>query len=159
MMNIFDEISIIIPTFYPGNIINKCLETLPKNVDIIIIDNGNDEDLINLIKNKANSSTDISDGLLNDLKNICDMSNLGAEISFSSIPKSKEVIKFLNTFKRYEKLILTGGDDYQLLFTGPKGLNRYKNVTEIGRMTRNKGIKIIDKNFNNLLSGYNHSIY
>lgn len=115
--------------------------------------------LINLIKNKANSSTDISDGLLNDLKNICDMSNLGAEISFSSIPKSKEVIKFLNTFKRYEKLILTGGDDYQILFTGPKGLNRYKNVTEIGRMTRNKGIKIIDKNFNNLLSGYNHSIY
>ena len=85
--------------------------------------------------------------------------NVGAEISFSSIPKSKEVIKFLNTFKRYEKLILTGGDDYQILFTGPKGLNRYKNVTEIGRMTRNKGIKIIDKNFNNLLSGYNHSIY
>jgi len=50
MMNIFDKISIIIPTFYPGNIINKCLETLPKNVDIIIVDNGNDEDLINLIK-------------------------------------------------------------------------------------------------------------
>ena len=50
-MNLFDEISIIIPTFYPGNIINKCLETLPKNVDIIIVDNGNDEDLINLIKN------------------------------------------------------------------------------------------------------------
>ena len=115
--------------------------------------------LTNLIKNKANSSTDISDGLLNDLQNICDMSNLGAEISFSSIPKSKEVIKFLNTYKRYEKLILTGGDDYQILFTGPKGLNRYKNVTEIGRMTRKKRIKIIDKNFNNLLAGYNHSIY
>tara|TARA_B100000676_G_scaffold27835_2_gene25762 strand:+ start:3867 stop:4808 length:942 start_codon:yes stop_codon:yes gene_type:complete len=115
--------------------------------------------LTNLIKNKANSSTDISDGLLNDLQNICDMSNLGAEISFSLIPKSKEVIKFLASYKRYEKLILTGGDDYQILFTGPKGLNRYKNVTEIGRMTRNKGIKIIDKNFNNLLSGYNHSIY
>lgn len=115
--------------------------------------------LTNLIKNKANSSTDISDGLLNDLQNICDMSNLGAEISFSLIPKSKEVIKFLASYKRYEKLILTGGDDYQILFTGPKGLNRYKNVTEIGRMTRKKRIKIIDKNFNNLLAGYNHSIY
>tara|TARA_B100000700_G_scaffold68597_2_gene75953 strand:+ start:1315 stop:2256 length:942 start_codon:yes stop_codon:yes gene_type:complete len=115
--------------------------------------------LTNLIKNKANSSTDISDGLLNDLQNICDMSNLGAEISFSLIPKSKEVIKFLASYKRYEKLILTGGDDYQILFTGPKGLNRYKNVTEIGRMTRKKQIKIIDKNFNSLLAGYNHSIY
>ena len=50
-MNIFCEISIIIPTFYPGNIINKCLETLPKNADIIIIDNGDDEDLEYLIKN------------------------------------------------------------------------------------------------------------
>ena len=49
-MNIFGEISIIIPTFYPGNIINKCLETLPKNADIIIIDNGDDADLENLIK-------------------------------------------------------------------------------------------------------------
>ena len=50
-MNIFGEISIIIPTFYPGNIINKCIETLPKNADIIIIDNGDDADLENLIKN------------------------------------------------------------------------------------------------------------
>jgi len=50
-MNIFDEISIIIPTFYPGNIINKCLQTLPKNADIIIVDNGDDEYLANLIKN------------------------------------------------------------------------------------------------------------
>ncbi|WP_440648271.1 glycosyltransferase family 2 protein, partial [Candidatus Pelagibacter sp. HIMB1521] len=51
MMNIFNEISIIIPTFYPGNIINKCLETLPKNVDIIIVDNGDDAYLSDLIKN------------------------------------------------------------------------------------------------------------
>ena len=50
MMNIFDEISIIIPTFYPGNIINKCLETLPKSADIIIVDNGDDEELANIIK-------------------------------------------------------------------------------------------------------------
>ena len=49
-MNIFDEISIIIPTFYPGNIINKCLETLPKSADIIIVDNGDDEELANIIK-------------------------------------------------------------------------------------------------------------
>jgi len=115
--------------------------------------------LINLIRNKANASTDISDGLLNDLNNICTTSRLGAEIKFSLIPKSKEVIKFLNTYKRFEKQILIGGDDYQILFTGPKGLDKYKNVTKIGRMTRNKGIKIIDKNFNNLLGGFTHSLY
>ena len=54
--------------------------------------------LINLIRNKANASTDISDGLLNDLNNICTMSKLGAEIQFSSIPKSNEDIKFLNSY-------------------------------------------------------------
>ena len=115
--------------------------------------------LTNLIRNKANASTDISDGLLNDLNNICTTSKLGAEIKFSSIPKSKEVIRFLNTYKRYEKQILTGGDDYQILFTGPKGLDKYKNVTKIGQMTRKKGVKIIDKNFNNLLEGFTHSLY
>jgi len=115
--------------------------------------------LTNLIRNKANASTDISDGLLNDLNNICKTSKLGAEIKFSSIPKSKEVFKFLNKYKRYEKQILIGGDDYQILFTGPKGLDKYKNVTKIGRMTRKKGIKIIDKNFNNLLEGFTHSLY
>ncbi len=115
--------------------------------------------LTNLIRNKANASTDISDGLLNDLNNICITSKLGAEIKFSSIPKSKEVIRFLNTYKRYEKQILIGGDDYQILFTGPKGLDKYKNVTKIGQMTRKKGVKIIDKNFNNLLEGFTHSLY
>ena len=115
--------------------------------------------LTNLIRNKANAATDISDGLLNDLNNICTTSKLGAEIKFSSIPKSKEVIKFLSMYKRYEKQILIGGDDYQILFTGPKGLEKYKNVTKIGRMTRKKGIKITDKNFNNLLEGFTHSLY
>ena len=95
----------------------------------------------------------------NDLNNICTMSKLGAEIQFSSIPKSNEVIKFLNSYKRYEKSILIGGDDYQILFTGPKGLDKHKNVTKIGRMTRKKGIKIIDKNFSNLIGGFTHSLY
>ena len=44
------QVSIIIPTFYPGNIIKKCLETLPKTNDLIIVDNGNDEELKNTIK-------------------------------------------------------------------------------------------------------------
>ena len=115
--------------------------------------------LTNLIKNNANASTDISDGLLDDLNNICYSSNLGAEISFSAIPKSREVIKFLEANKQFEKFILTGGDDYQLLFTGKKGLDKFKNITKIGRMTRKKEIKIIDKNFKNLLRGYNHLLY
>jgi len=52
-MSKFDKISIIIPTYYPGSIIKKCLETLPKNADILIIDNGDDQGLDDLIKNSV----------------------------------------------------------------------------------------------------------
>ena len=48
----FEDLSIIIPTFYPGNIISKCLDTLPKNADIIIVDNGKDLELENILKKK-----------------------------------------------------------------------------------------------------------
>ena len=116
-------------------------------------------DLLKLIQNKANASTDISDGLLFDLNNICEMSKLGAEISFSKIPKSSDVKRFISKNIKYEKLILTGGDDYQILFTGPKGLDSYENVTNIGKMTKEKGIKIIDKNFSDLIDGYSHLLY
>ena len=37
--------SIVIATFYPGNIINKCLASLPNNKEILIIDNGDDKKL------------------------------------------------------------------------------------------------------------------
>lgn len=48
----FFKLTVIIPTFYPGPIINDCLETLPEQADIIIIDNGDDPELDNLIKQK-----------------------------------------------------------------------------------------------------------
>ena len=37
--------SIIIPTFYPGEIINNCIDSLPQESDIIIVDNGDDTEL------------------------------------------------------------------------------------------------------------------
>ena len=37
--------SIAIATFYPGDIINKCLSSLPNNKEIIVIDNGDDKKL------------------------------------------------------------------------------------------------------------------
>ena len=39
MTKIFSDLSIIIPTFYPGEIINNCIDSLPQESDIIIVDN------------------------------------------------------------------------------------------------------------------------
>ena len=51
-MEKFPKLTIIIPTFYPGPIINNCIDSLPEEVEIIIIDNGDDEELKNTIKKK-----------------------------------------------------------------------------------------------------------
>ena len=44
------RLTIIIPTFYPGRIIKKCLASLPPVSEIIIIDNGEDLELEEIIK-------------------------------------------------------------------------------------------------------------
>ena len=44
------KLTIIIPTFYPGAIIKKCLSSLPSSSEIIIIDNGEDSELEKIIK-------------------------------------------------------------------------------------------------------------
>ena len=51
----FSELTIIIPTFYPGPIINNCIDSLPLQSDLIIVDNGEDEELERIIIGKKNN--------------------------------------------------------------------------------------------------------
>ena len=46
----YSKLTIVIPTFYPGKIIKKCLDSLPLESEIIIIDNGEDPELEKIIK-------------------------------------------------------------------------------------------------------------
>ena len=50
--DIFSKLTIIIPTFYPGPIINNCIDSLPLESDLIIVDNGEDEELERIIIKK-----------------------------------------------------------------------------------------------------------
>ena len=72
----------------------------------------------NLSKLKlSNTAIDISDGLLADLKHICNNSSLDAHIFFDKIPISVSAKKFLAKNKHYDPLnLLASGDDYQLIF-------------------------------------------
>jgi len=54
-MDSFSHLTIIIPTFYPGSIINRCIDTLPEDADIIVVDNGYDQELDNLLKQKKHN--------------------------------------------------------------------------------------------------------
>jgi thiamine-monophosphate kinase len=104
----------------------------------------------------ANSCTDISDGLLKDLSNICKTSSVSAEINLERIPLA---------IKNYAKEQITAGDDYQLVFTA-KEIHENKinklNCIKIGKIVaknKNHEIILLDKNLNQIKTkrlGYEH---
>jgi thiamine-monophosphate kinase len=73
------------------------------------------------LRDNATSCIDISDGLLADLGHILKASKVGAEIKISQLPLSESLEKMDE--KEAIELALTGGDDYELCFTLPKGLS------------------------------------
>ena len=89
-------------------------------------------------QNLASAMIDTSDGLSTDLAHICEASGVGAEIESSAIPLAR-VGK--PSYEVDLQLALHGGEDYELLFTAPKGKpipDRIAGVpiTEIGKITR-----------------------
>lgn len=96
----------------------------------------------------ASAMIDCSDGLSVDLNHICEASGAGAEIDPAKIPLSPAMISFQ---KKPLLLALHGGEDYQLIFTVkprdlPKiaSLRRRHRLTDVGRITREKGIWTVD---------------
>jgi len=99
-------------------------------------------------KGLASAMIDISDGLSTDLAHICEESRVGAEIVEEAIPRA--VIGKLAQEVDL-RFALHGGEDYELLFTIPRGRRIPARiagvpVTEIGRIVRGKKVVIKTKN-------------
>lgn len=69
----------------------------------------------------ATSAMDISDGLLQDASHIAKASQVCLSFISASIPTNKHAIAQYGADKALQ-LALTGGDDYQLLFTAPQSV-------------------------------------
>ena len=102
-------------------------------------------------KRRATAMIDISDGLSTDLRHLCESSGVGAKVWIARIPK----VALPGDARRMGldplRLALDGGDDYELLFTVPRGLARRLPhaigevpVTVIGEITRGKRILLVD---------------
>jgi thiamine-monophosphate kinase len=68
-----------------------------------------------LVENGVKTAIDISDGLLADLQHICQASRVGARIEADHVPVAPAVMTGFG--ERALELALTGGEDYELLFT------------------------------------------
>jgi len=85
----------------------------------------------------ANTSIDISDGLITDLEKMINKQNLSYTLKENDIPISKQLkqLIFKKKLKKYN--LISNGDDYQVLFTASPDKSRI-----ILNMTKNLGIKI-----------------
>ncbi|MAI92064.1 thiamine-phosphate kinase [Ponticaulis sp.] len=116
-----------------------------------------------LIGEYASASADVSDGLLADLGHIADASGAGIECHLSDIPLVENA-----EFGLLELDLLTGGDDYQTVFTAPvsareaieRDARTYgQAVSRIGRVTVGQGVRLIGSDgmpIKVLKSGWQH---
>lgn len=103
---------------------------------------------------KAHAAMDVSDGLVGDLRHICAASALGADIEAAHIPLSAAARSVLEREPERLRQVLTGGDDYEILFTAPEGhadavaaagAQAGVAVTRIGTMNGARDVTVRDK--------------
>ncbi len=86
----------------------------------------------------ASAAIDVSDGLSGDLRHICQESRVGAEVDLRRIPISPACRAYAQTVGvSPAQLALTGGEDYELLFTASP-----KDGRLIERQARSRGFRM-----------------
>jgi thiamine-monophosphate kinase len=89
----------------------------------------------------AGSAIDVSDGLLQDLSHLARASGVGFEIELAQLPFHVEMARACGELALDpQRLALSGGEDYELLFTVPKGVVP-PHGTCIGEATAASGLR------------------
>jgi thiamine-monophosphate kinase len=118
-----------------------------------------------ILRPLASAAIDVSDGVLADLGHICEMSRCGAHIDLESLPQSAAMHAVFD-HDECERLTLSGGDDYELLFAvSPERMLDVEaaiasglRCTPIGRMVEGAGVRCYrnGKQVTIARSGYDH---
>ena len=108
-------------------------------------------DLIELIRQFATASMDISDGLIGDAAKMASAAQVGIKIEQCDVPLSSAARHLINNDPSYWQAIMSGGDDYELLFCIPDNVNaaflahaeHFKTpVTKVGRVWEGNGVTL-----------------
>ena len=120
------------------------------------------------LRGLASAAADVSDGLVADLGHICAASGVAARIDHARLPLSPAARAVIAAAPERASIALSGGDDYELLFTAPPaaaaGISaaaaRTKiPVTEIGSVVDGVGVRVIGEDGREVeltSTGYRH---
>lgn len=101
----------------------------------------------------ASAAMDVSDGLVQDLGHLCRASGVGAIIEVDRLPLSVAARQAVDGDQTRLVSVLTGGDDYELLFAAPPACAQSLHVlagetgvalTAIGSIVSAPGVTVLD---------------
>jgi thiamine-monophosphate kinase len=105
------------------------------------------------LRGLASACIDISDGLGGDLEKLCAASGCGAEIDAAALPVSESLVGAVGK-ELAREYALTGGEDFELLFTVPQArLNAMNDaialglgpVTRIGTLVPGNAVRVFTR--------------
>lgn len=122
-----------------------------------------------IVSRYANASMDVSDGLVGDAGKLAAASDVAIKIEANAIPFSIPAERWAFSGGDFRKLI-TGGDDYVVLFTAPDAQreailgmdpDHSLRLTRIGRVETGEGVAVLDRSGKPLLieaESYSHKL-
>ncbi len=96
----------------------------------------------NLVEFGCRCAIDVSDGLIKDLKRILRQSEVGAKLDWTHLPVNERARDRARDRSELLKWALTGGEEFELLFTLPAGRESPEiQYTQIGHITDDDTLK------------------
>lgn len=120
--------------------------------------------LADLVAAQAHASIDVSDGLVADAGHLAEASSVAVVIEAASVPLSAVGQNYVDNGRASLADLLTGGDDYQTLFTAPSSARDAITgaglpLTRIGRVEQGADVRLLDASGGEMpiaKAGYNH---
>jgi thiamine-monophosphate kinase len=114
----------------------------------------------------VHAAMDVSDGLVADAGHIADAAHCGLVIRADRVPLSEAASEVLAADPDLLEALLTGGDDYEILFTARdvRALDEVRRktgipITEIGKVVAGTGVGVVDRDGNTIAlthTGFQH---